>query len=226
MSWLTMKVLNYRGWPENRHNFLFARFLCLLLEIAYCLIITYACSITSPLPLVPHHFDWQVGPSFCWCSPSTPLVCSCDWPVTCQSLCLQHASMLRDSTVRMSLNVPEEFSSMSDSMFTLFRCFVTDGCVSYEAWLKRDERCWMLLVSADKVGHVSVQKKSSRMAPPYRRSCAVTWASRSSSCTFWLRWVLAYFCSSKIEWDLADGPLGKLLRPFDTQVWCRFSGSC
>lgn len=158
MSWLTMKVLNYRGWPENRHNFLFARFLCLLLEIAYCLIITYACSITSPLPLVPHHFDWQVGPSFCWCSPSTPLVCSCDWPVTCQSLCLQHASMLRDSTVRMSLNVPEEFSSMSDSMFTLFRCFVTDGCVSYEAWLKRDERCWMLLVSADKVGHVSVQK--------------------------------------------------------------------
>ena len=108
----------------------------LLLEIAYCLIITYACSITSPLPLVPHHFDWQVGPSFYWCSPSTPLVCSCDWPVTCQSLCLQHASMLPDSTVRMSLNVPEEFSSMSDSMFTLFRCFVTDGCVSYEAWLK------------------------------------------------------------------------------------------
>ena len=48
----------------------------LLLEIAYCLIITYACSITSPLPLVPHHFDWQVGPSFYWCSPSTHLWCA------------------------------------------------------------------------------------------------------------------------------------------------------
>ena len=29
----------------------------------------------------------------------------------------------------------QEFSSMPSSMFTLFRCFVTDGCVSYDSWL-------------------------------------------------------------------------------------------
>ncbi len=67
--------------------------------------------------------------------------------------------ILRVSTM---VRIPEEFSSMSDSMFTLFRCFVTDGCVSYEAWLNRDERCGMLLVSAEKVGHLSVFQKKLR----------------------------------------------------------------
>jgi len=33
--------------------------------------------------------------------------------------------------MRLTSDLPE-FSSMSDSMFTLFRCFVTDGCVSYD----------------------------------------------------------------------------------------------
>lgn len=33
--------------------------------------------------------------------------------------------------MRLTSDLPE-FSSMSNSMFTLFRCFVTDGCVSYD----------------------------------------------------------------------------------------------